>query len=158
MCKGAPHCSELGSDPAKWSRDAPLPPPTWFQGELDLFARSVRLAADGDVLHARSLLAEVRSDDLRAWYLVHGQNSGGFRARHFRLPSPATISGRQGPAIQVDDQLYAGAGSLSMPLLWLATVSNRRAASLRRDGRCRLLFLHSEESQSWRSIGVSRDL
>jgi 5-methylcytosine-specific restriction endonuclease McrA len=68
----------------------------WFQAELDLFARSMRLAADGDILQARDLLAGVRSDELRSWYLVHGQNSGGFRTRHFRLPSPAMIGGRHG--------------------------------------------------------------
>lgn len=91
-------CSELDDQPARWSKSAPLPPPTWFSGEFEKFRTAVQSAADGNIAHSLELLRQIRSDDLRMWYVVHGQNSGVFRNRRFggsrvggnggRIPAP----------------------------------------------------------------------
>jgi hypothetical protein len=92
MCRGLRTCSVLGNDPAKWSRECPLPPPAWFNQEMDKFAESVRSAVTGDLEHAKSLLMQIRSNDLREWYVEHGQNSGGFRQRILSKPKPVALA------------------------------------------------------------------
>jgi len=62
-----------------------LPPPTWFSDELAKFSEAVRIAADGNVVRSRALLKQVRGEEMRAWYLFHGQYSGDFRNRHYRI-------------------------------------------------------------------------
>jgi HNH endonuclease len=98
VCKirQTPICSELGDQPANWSKTAPLPPPAWFNGELEKFIGAIRFAADGKITRALEFLRQIRSDDLRSWYVIHGQNSGEFRSRHFggsRANSGSTDSG-----------------------------------------------------------------
>lgn len=94
MCRKKDHliCTELGPDSNQWSRHCPLPPPAWFDSELDVFAEAVRSAATGDVSNARLVLSRVRDADLRDWYIVHGQNSGRSRHDHFQRPRSPTGS------------------------------------------------------------------
>lgn len=68
-------------------------PPAWFQEEFGRFRRAIELAAAGDVERSRRLVQEVRGDDLRTWYVVHGQNSGGFRSRYYRVQAKITDIG-----------------------------------------------------------------
>lgn len=82
-------CTELGDDPTRWPKMAPLMPPHWFDEQMTLFTEAVRLAAIGDLLAARSQLATIKGGDLQTWYIEHGQQSGEFRNRHFGLPKPA---------------------------------------------------------------------
>lgn len=81
MCKGKGFrmCTELGDDPKAWSEHALLNPPQWFRDQLLVFSNSVRAAANGNIDSAIELLREVRSDDLRHWYVEHGCRSGKFR-------------------------------------------------------------------------------
>src|SRR5947209_15032235 len=88
-------CSELGEAPDKWSKECPLPLPSWFAPEFELFAGAIRGAAKGDVTRAREQLRAVRSDDLRDWYIAHGQNSGAFRNAHFVTPSTNSTGSRE---------------------------------------------------------------
>jgi 5-methylcytosine-specific restriction endonuclease McrA len=90
MCRAMQVCSELGNQPGRWSKTSPLPPPAWFADELDKFALAVETAANGDVDQSRRWLKQVRAAEMRRWYLDHGQNSGTYRNRHFRLPKPTT--------------------------------------------------------------------
>lgn len=85
MCRATTTCSEMPGGPDSWSRVWPLPPPTFFEEEVEKFAVCLRIAAAGDVLGARASLSLVRGDALREWCVVHGQNSGVFRNRHFRI-------------------------------------------------------------------------
>jgi hypothetical protein len=88
MCRKQRTCSELGADPTQWDSRAPLPVPGWFHDELRKFAVAVTAAADGKVSESVCLLEQVRSVDLRHWYVEHGQLSGMYRTKHFDLPSP----------------------------------------------------------------------
>ncbi len=78
MCVGT-FCTELGADRSRWSRAAPLPPPSWFGSELVTFSRAARAAASGDVVRSAELLSALRSAEMRQWYTEHGQRSGFFR-------------------------------------------------------------------------------
>ena len=90
MCRGRGKsiCTELGSDVSLWSKEAPLIPPVWFDGQLSIFEEAVRLASIGDIEKARDKLRSIRSEDLQTWFIEHGQQSGEFRKRHFRLAKP----------------------------------------------------------------------
>lgn len=90
MCRAASICTEL-LNPAEWSRHAPLLPPDWLPGQLDLFVEAARLAADGDVQESRSRLGLVRNHDLQIWYIEHGQCSDKFRRQHFKQPKPVKL-------------------------------------------------------------------
>jgi len=79
MCRGHNICSLLGTDPEKWSRDAPLPLPEWAPDSLDAFAEAVALAAKGDREASRSALLRTRDAELSEFYIEHAQNAG--RAR-----------------------------------------------------------------------------
>ncbi|MBI1830238.1 MAG: HNH endonuclease [Planctomycetes bacterium] len=89
MCRGAKVCSVLGDRSENWSKYAPLPPPVWFDGQLDFFGDAVRNAATGDFEIARALVRTIRCAQLREWYVEHGQNSGVFRSRTIgEMPLP----------------------------------------------------------------------
>lgn len=81
MCRGTQNCSVLGNNPNKWSKEAPLLPPAWFDEQLTIFANAANLAASGEVAKARDQLRLIRNTDLQTWYIEHGQQSGIFRHR-----------------------------------------------------------------------------
>jgi HNH endonuclease len=82
MCRpSAAYCTELGTDPIRWSSVAPLMPPPWFESQVFLFRDAVCAAAAGEVEQARVSLATIRSAELRTWFCEHGQWSGVHRAR-----------------------------------------------------------------------------
>lgn len=94
MCRNASWCSELDLDPKNWSKVCPLPPPKFFEDSLNLFIAAFRAAQKGKVEDARSLLSQTRSDEMRHWYVEHGQMSGWkFRAKALDFPKPAEYSG-----------------------------------------------------------------
>jgi len=91
MCRNkAHHCTELEDQPRLWSKETPLRPPSWFSEECCLFSEAVQRAAAGDLKESRELLLRVRDNDLREWYVEHGQMSGRFRCRALGNPK-ATI-------------------------------------------------------------------
>jgi len=82
MCRGTQSCTLLGNNPNKWSKEAPLAPPDWFDEQLTIFANAANLAALGEITKARDQLHLIRNTDLKTWFIEHGQQSGVFRHRH----------------------------------------------------------------------------
>ena len=77
MCFGkSKFCTELGTDPEKWSSKCPLPPPTYLEEYLNYFIESYKLALKGQKDEAIAALQKIRSDKLREWYVVHSSYSG----------------------------------------------------------------------------------
>ena len=76
MCRAAKFCTELGQDSLKWSRSCPLPPPEFFNVALEHFLLAFSQAKAGKLDKAIASLNRTRSDDLRAWFVEHGQMSG----------------------------------------------------------------------------------
>jgi len=93
MCKkqGNIFCSELGSEVSLWSKYSPLPKPEWINQEFQIFSESSELAHKGMVVEAKSLLLASRDFEMREWFDVHAQNSGGWRNRALQVPSPEPI-------------------------------------------------------------------
>jgi hypothetical protein len=56
MCKksGNTHCSELGTDPSFWSKDAPLPKPEYVKEAFQIFSDATDLVHVGKVSEAKS--------------------------------------------------------------------------------------------------------
>lgn len=76
MCRNADWCSELDPNPKKWSKSCPLQPPKYFDKSLNTFIKSYTAALAGNINEAIKLLGETRGEDLRNWYIEHGQMSG----------------------------------------------------------------------------------
>jgi 5-methylcytosine-specific restriction endonuclease McrA len=76
MCRKAKFCTELGIDPKKWNKRCPLAPPKYFESCLDSFIKSYALANQGKLTQAIKTLKSTRSEDLRQWFVEHGQMSG----------------------------------------------------------------------------------
>ena len=77
MCRGdSKFCTKLGTDPEKWSRKCPLPPPVYFEESLNYFIESYKLALMDQKDEAIAVLQKTRSDELREWYVEHGSYSG----------------------------------------------------------------------------------
>ena len=93
MCKqqGNIFCSELGPEVPLWSKDAPLPKPEWIDQEFQIFSESSKLAHEGKIVEAKSLILDSRDFEMRDWFDVHAQNSGGWRNKALQVPSPDPI-------------------------------------------------------------------
>lgn len=92
MCRGSSgNCSEFGPVES-WSRHAPLPPPGWVRNEILSFAEAARCAAGGDVMTARSILAALRSDEAREFFVEHAQIAAHTRRRVLQIPRPPVAS------------------------------------------------------------------
>jgi 5-methylcytosine-specific restriction endonuclease McrA len=97
MCKkkDSDFCTELGVDPGKWSKRCPLPPPKHFEECLDTFINAYYEAKKGNISKSLKLLMETRSDDLRDWFVKHGQMSGHYyRVNGLQLSVPAPFDGK----------------------------------------------------------------
>ncbi|EDM25777.1 hypothetical protein LNTAR_15212 [Lentisphaera araneosa HTCC2155] len=84
MCKGKNICSELGDDPKSWDEKSTLLPPFWIRKEIETFISAVESAFRGDLSHSKEILKTIKSDDLRDWFVDHGQNTGKFRNAYFQ--------------------------------------------------------------------------
>ena len=95
MCRGrSKSCSELGLDPEKWSTRCPLPPPKYFGECLDFFIQAFAEARKGNISKSLELLIKTRSNELREWFVEHGQMSGyRHRVRGLQLPVPPPFQG-----------------------------------------------------------------
>jgi 5-methylcytosine-specific restriction endonuclease McrA len=83
----------LSDDPEHWDKHAPLPPPTWFPDAALAFRRAVISASEGDVASALLALRETREDELREFFVEHGQMAYRFRAS----PKRASLSSDRDP-------------------------------------------------------------
>ena len=73
MCRNAKFCTELGTDPRKWDKQCPLRPPEYFESCLDSFIKAYTFANQGKLSQAIETLKSTRSEDLRHWFVEHGQ-------------------------------------------------------------------------------------
>lgn len=94
VCIGSEYCVELGLDPSSWSKECPLPPPTYFYEALDNFIKAFEHAMSGDITNSLKFLELTRSNDLRDWYVNHGQMSGHhYRVKALNKPTPPQFKG-----------------------------------------------------------------
>ena len=92
MCRNADSCIELDTDPKKWSRTCPLQPPKYFDRSLNTFIKAYTAANAGEINRAIELLSDTRGEDLRNWYIEHGQMSGWhFRVKGLKKPKPKNL-------------------------------------------------------------------
>jgi hypothetical protein len=93
MCKqnGQTFCSELGEDPLLWSKEAPLPKPTWITGAFQVFSKSLELIREDKLIEAKALLKNSPDLEMRDWFHVHAQNTGAWRSKAFGIPSPTPV-------------------------------------------------------------------
>jgi hypothetical protein len=93
MCKqkGRTFCYELGEDPALWSKDAPLPKPTWITDSFQVFSESLELIREDKLIEAKSLLRNSHDLEMREWFNVHAQNTGAWRSKAFGIPAPTPV-------------------------------------------------------------------
>ncbi len=95
MCRNAKFCTELGLDPTQWSKSTPLAPPNFFASSLRNFIASLQLMSNGQRETALITLEKTRSDDLRNWFVEHGQMSGWHhRVKILNLPKPPKFEGQ----------------------------------------------------------------
>lgn len=97
MCKKVKSCVLLGTDPTLWSRTILLPPPSWFDEQLEIFCGSVEHAGNGRLDEAISLLKRIRSSDMREWFIEHGQMSGIHRGRQLKIDAPSVSQDQRDP-------------------------------------------------------------
>ena len=94
MCRKSKSCTELDPNPKKWSRTCPLQPPKYFDRSLNIFVKAYKAAESGDIDRAKSLLGKTQSEQLRNWYVDHGQMSGWHhRVKALKKPKLKKYSG-----------------------------------------------------------------
>ena len=93
VCKQAKRtfCSELGADETLWSRNAPLPKPVWIEESFKTLSIALLLILEEKRGEAKALLKSSKDLEMREWFHVHAQNSGGWRQKAFKLPAPNPI-------------------------------------------------------------------
>ena len=109
MCVDSKFCFELGTDPQKWSTRCPLPPPKHLVECLDFFIQAFTEARKGDITKSLELLTQTRSNELRAWYVEHGQMSGHLhRVNALNLPKPKKFIGEldKPPSRALETQVF----------------------------------------------------
>ena len=89
MCKrqGNRFCSELGENHAVWSKNAPLPKPRWIEDSFLTLSQALKFVFDEKASEAKSLLEKSRDHEMREWFDVHAQNSGGWRNKVLGIPA-----------------------------------------------------------------------
>ena len=94
MCRNADWCTELDPNPKKWSKTCPLQPPKYFNQSLNVFVKAFRAAEVGDKDAAIKLLGDTQGQELRNWYIEHGQMSGWhYRVKALKKPKPKKYTG-----------------------------------------------------------------
>ena len=94
MCQQKAFCLILGEDTNKWSRECPLPKPEFFEAALDTFVKAFTLAVGGDIRSSISYLHQIPDEELRHWFVEHGQMSGWHhRVKTLNLPRPPIFTG-----------------------------------------------------------------
>jgi len=101
MCRKSKICVLLGDDSSCWSKTGPLPPPDWFESQAFLFRDAVKMACGGEREKTLGVLRQIRDEEMREWFCVHGQNSGYFRSKKFPVEltrvSPDRLDPRRFP-------------------------------------------------------------
>ena len=82
MCKGTQTCTALGTDSTKWSREAPLPVPDFFEKEVEGFTIAVTSLIDGNKEESLVALKETNHKAVGEFFIEHGQQSAYFRVQN----------------------------------------------------------------------------
>jgi 5-methylcytosine-specific restriction endonuclease McrA len=82
MCKGTQTCTALGSDSSKWSREAPLPVPDYFEKAVEGFTIAVTSLIDGNKEDSLLALKETNHEAVGEFFIEHGQQSAYFRVEN----------------------------------------------------------------------------
>lgn len=114
MCRSQTVCSELGPEPTQWSLTSPLAPKEWFGSQLECFEEAVEALVAGDRARCLARLADIRTAEIREWYIVHAMQSGPQRARILGRPTPpkpdeSTLDRVRSPK-PFEDQVFARDG------------------------------------------------
>jgi 5-methylcytosine-specific restriction endonuclease McrA len=79
MCRGIVICSELGSDPSKWSKYCPLPVPGYFNDSVEKFSSAIKEILIGNKRESLQVLTSANSIEVGRFFIEHGQQSSYFR-------------------------------------------------------------------------------
>ena len=82
MCKGTQTCTALGTDSTKWSREAPLPVPNFFEKAVEGFTIAVAFLIDGNKEDSLVALKETNHKAVGEFFIEHGQQSAYFRVQN----------------------------------------------------------------------------
>lgn len=82
MCKGTQTCTALGTDSTKWSREAPLPVPNFFEKAVEGFTIAVAFLIDGNKEDSLDALKETNHKAVGEFFIEHGQQSAYFRVQN----------------------------------------------------------------------------
>jgi len=91
MCRGKDQCSELDTDPARWDKNSPLPPPKWIEEEISKFTQSVEYLISGKRGKCIDMLSTIRDAEFTNWYIEHGQMSGKHRKNLLGIKKPELL-------------------------------------------------------------------
>lgn len=91
MCRGKNECSELGADSSRWDKRCLLRHPVWMSAEVDRLSRAVRALVDGRRDLAITELRESRDEEMRTWFIEHGQMSGRHRNMGLKREKPVPV-------------------------------------------------------------------
>lgn len=109
MCKDSKICTELGADPTKWDKYAPLRLPTWTANSLDIFLEAVNLFLQADRAGCLAAIENTRGPEIANWYIQHGQNTGKFRKEVFGnapLPDMQPLDKKRKPSDSLEDDVF----------------------------------------------------
>ena len=82
MCRGTEVCTVLGDDRSHWSKECPLPLPSFFHDALNSFKDAVIYLVDGNYQESLRSLAESNADSVGSFFIEHGQQSAYFRVQN----------------------------------------------------------------------------
>ena len=85
MCRGKKRCSELDDNQSAWDSLCPLRPPEWIDEEINTFIEAVEFLEAGKKENCLQKIASIRSDEITAWYIEHGQMSGMHRKNILKI-------------------------------------------------------------------------
>jgi 5-methylcytosine-specific restriction endonuclease McrA len=94
MCRGHKSCSEFG-DVSTWSRNSPLPPPSWIVEDVYKLASAVRIAVAGRPKDAHEIVALLRANEAMDWYIEHAQIAANHRRRVLNIPRGEEVAGNR---------------------------------------------------------------
>lgn len=92
MCIGKSTCTELDINPERWDKTCPLRPLDWFETQLDIFADAVDEFINGNRSHCLEILANIRSNEMRDWFVEHGQMAGMHRRNMLNIPTQLSVA------------------------------------------------------------------
>jgi len=113
MCRKSASCTELGTNPANWNRNSPLPPPRHFSKAHEVLLDVIALLDKGQLSGAIEALDSPLAVEIKTWYVEHGQMSGEHRYKGLGSNSDAILYKKVVPAESIspfEEQVYARDG------------------------------------------------